>query len=107
MTEEILHNLAQRLSELRQHLEQIRTDLNRSDMEKTSLSCHTCGRRRASNEPGWTMRLCTDDELHPFCPHCDRRDTNADAWSGPDRGRNSMVTDAGRHSMVTDAGRPL
>ena len=73
MTEEILTDLARRLSELRLHLEQVRTELTRRDVGKGSLHCYSCGRIQVSEQPGWTLRLCADDELHAFCPDCDRR----------------------------------
>lgn len=80
MTEEILNDLAQRLSELRLHLEQVRTELTRGD--KSSLRCRTCGRMQVSEQPGWTLRLCADDELHAFCPDCDLRHLNGNGSNG-------------------------
>lgn len=97
MTEPTLNELAERLVELRQDLEQVRTGLSRaaagrragnSSVEDSSLRCHTCGRARSTDEAGWTLRLCGDDELHPFCPDCDRRHVNGD-------GRNGHRADAG------------
>jgi hypothetical protein len=81
-TEATLEELAERLSELREHLRQVVTDLNRatsgdragnSSFAKGSLRCHACGRTRSTDHAGWTLRLCGDDVLHPFCPNCDRR----------------------------------
>jgi hypothetical protein len=91
-----LDELAERLSELREHLDQVVASLNelREDesgigedvrtaisaygsgdpgSEQGGLRCHECGRSDATEEAGWTLRLCGDDELHPFCPDCDRR----------------------------------
>jgi hypothetical protein len=73
VTEEILNDLAQRLSELRLQLEQVRTELTRRDVGKGSLRCYLCGRMQVPEQLGWTLRLCADDELHAFCPDCDRR----------------------------------
>ena len=85
MTEEILIDLAQRLSELRLHLEQVRTELTRKDVGKGSLHCYSCGWMRVSEQPGWTLRLCADDELHAFCPNCDRRQVDANGTNGHER----------------------
>ena len=91
MTEPSLNELAQRLVELRQHLEQVRTGLSRatsggragnSGVEENSLRCHMCGRARSTDQAGWTLRLCGDDELHPFCPDCDCRHVNGHGRNG-------------------------
>jgi hypothetical protein len=91
LTEATLKELAQQLVELREHLEQVRIGLSRatsgvyagaSITEESSLRCHTCGRTRSTDEAGWTLRLCGDDELHPFCPDCDRRHVNGHNGSG-------------------------
>ena len=90
-----LHELAGKLSEVREQLEQVVVDLaelgevSRGSrisrrpagrtgtghrLEGGSLQCQVCGRRRPMLEAtGWTLRLCADDELHPFCPDCDHR----------------------------------
>lgn len=80
--EPTLDELAEKLWELRQHLEQVLTgpggatshaafgDFRTDD---TSLRCHACNRTGSTHQAGWTLRLCGDDELHPFCPDCDRR----------------------------------
>lgn len=83
MTEEILNDLAQRLSELRLHLEQVRMELTRR--EKGSLRCYSCGWMQVSEQPGWTLRLCADDELHAFCPDCDRRHLAGNGTNGHER----------------------
>jgi hypothetical protein len=80
-TEPTLDELAQKLLELRQHLEQVLTGLHNnmtsrervgdSSVEGKSFRCHACGRPSLSDQPGWTLRLCGDDELHQFCPDCD------------------------------------
>ena len=85
-SEPTLDELAQKLSELRQHLEQVLRGLNRgapgarigdSLAAESSLQCHACSRTGSSREAGWTLRLCGDDELHPFCPDCDHREVDA------------------------------
>lgn len=85
MTEEILNDLAQRLSELRLHLEQVRMELTRREVGKGSLRCYACGRMQVSEQPGWTLRLCADDELHAFCPDCDRRHLSGNGSNGHER----------------------
>jgi hypothetical protein len=109
LAETTLHELATKLSELRQHLEQVVTGLNdlreesrgirnrshaatagrlpRFRIEDGSLRCHACGRASPSNQSGWTLRLCGDDELHPFCPECDRRDVSDEAGGRRDAQR--------------------
>ena len=83
MTDPTLNDLAQKLVELRQHLEQVRTGLSRATSGgRAYLRCHTCGRERSTDEAGWTLRLCGDDELHPFCPDCDRRHVNGNGRNG-------------------------
>lgn len=81
MTEAILSDLAHRLSELRQHLEQVRADLNHASGEQPALRCHICGLRRPTGQEGWTLRLCHDDELHTLCPECDRQHVNGSGRS--------------------------
>jgi hypothetical protein len=90
-TEATLNELAERLVELRQHLEQVRVGLSRATSEgragnstdqQSALRCHTCGRARSTHQMGWTLRLCADDELHPFCPDCDRRHVNGNGRNG-------------------------
>lgn len=89
--EPTLDELAQKLAELRQHLEQVITGLNRatsdtrtgdSRADESSLRCHACSRAGSTEQAGWTLRLCGDDELHPFCPDCDRQDVGGDVGSG-------------------------
>jgi hypothetical protein len=91
VTDATLKELAQRLVELRQHLEQVRTGLSLAtsqgragspNVDESSLRCHTCGRAMSTDQAGWTLRLCGDDELHPFCPDCDRRHVNGDGRNG-------------------------
>lgn len=106
-TDARLHELAEELSELRQQLEEVVVRLNGLSEERrgsrtrspvaasgpasshpgpdeTGLHCHACGRRRPEGEePGWTLRLCGDDELHPFCPECDSRDVGGAVLSRP------------------------
>jgi hypothetical protein len=94
--ETTLSELAEKLSELREQLDQVLVCLNdlreddraireaahlatprrrfgQASTEAGSLRCHECGRRSSTDQAGWTLRLCGDDELHPFCPACDRR----------------------------------
>jgi|GEM_PF-4621196 len=72
-----LEALAQKLATLREHLQQVVAVLNeRREFGRplvSSLRCHECGRSTVDHQGGWTLRLCGDDELHPFCPDCDRR----------------------------------
>ena len=111
MSDEILDSLAQRLSELRQQLEQVRRDLSRGEIGERDLRCHTCGRQRATDQAGWTLRLCADDELHAFCPDCDHRHLHRNR---PDE-RTTQSSPQGMHglsvpvgnSAASDAGLPL
>jgi len=94
-----LDELARKLSDLRRHLEQVVEGLNdlRDDRRELrdaarpagagrrsgsglpiGLRCHACGRVRATDQIGWTLRLCGDDVLHMFCPDCDHRYVNGD-----------------------------
>lgn len=95
-----LGELAQKLLELRRHLEQVVMGLNESREDgrvgrdsyraagsgrrtgnsriETGFRCHACGRTRSTEHAGWTLRLCGDDVLHTFCPDCDRRYVNGD-----------------------------
>jgi hypothetical protein len=88
-----LNELAEKLSELRRHLEQVVIGLNESRDDGrvvrdsyraagtgrragnsrigSGFRCHACGRTRSSEDAGWTLRLCGDDVLHTFCPDCD------------------------------------
>ena len=90
-TEPTLDELGRKLSELRQHLELVLKGLDRAPSkgptgdaspERVSFRCHACGRTRLAEHTGWTLRLCGDDELHPFCPECDRRHVNGDGRNG-------------------------
>ena len=83
-----LDELAQKLSELRQHLQQVLSGLDRaaagaqivdSRADESRLHCHACSRTGSTDEAGWTLRLCGDDELHPFCPDCDGRHVDRDS----------------------------
>lgn len=87
VTETIFNDLSQRLLELRQHVDQIRTDLDRAGSEESCLRCHACGLRSVTGQAGWTLRLCGDDELHAFCPDCDRRHVDG-------AGRNRTMANA-------------
>jgi hypothetical protein len=79
--EPTLDELAEKLWELRQHLEQVTGPGGATShaafgdfrTDDTSLRCHACNRTGSTHQAGWTLRLCGDDELHPFCPDCDRR----------------------------------
>jgi hypothetical protein len=91
LAESTLDELAQKLSELRQHLEQVLTGLDRarsgarvgdSRADESSLRCHACSRAGSTDEAGWTLRLCGDDELHPLCPDCDRRHVDREGRNG-------------------------
>ena len=110
-----LTDLAQKLAELRELVRQAAVDLNarristrgaRTVALPTTRSarlpqliaattstegrvcCHECGRAGPGAVKGWTLRLCGDDELHTFCPDCDRRYFNGTAGNasatGPD-----------------------
>jgi hypothetical protein len=77
-----LEELAEKLLELKQHFEQAVRSLNHAisegrannaKIDEVGLRCHACGRTTSVDEQGWTLRLCGDDELHPFCPDCDRQ----------------------------------
>jgi hypothetical protein len=88
-----LVELAEKLSELREHLDQVVADLNASPDDwmrqqhggvaldggfrhsantERRLRCRECGRVGSTDESGWTLRLCGDDELHTCCPDCDK-----------------------------------
>jgi len=114
--EPTLDELAQKLLELRQHLEQVlaalddasRGRLGNSRADGTSLRCHACGRTRWVDQPGWTLRLCGDNELHPFCPECDRGHVNGDGTNATQAGARSAGDtsspgSAGMTKVVTDA----
>jgi hypothetical protein len=88
--EPTLDELAQKLSDLREHLREVLTGFNRgvsgeriggAGAAQSSLRCHGCSRDGSTHEDGWTLHLCADDELHPFCPDCDRRRVNGKAGS--------------------------
>ena len=90
-TEATLDELAEKLSELRQHLEQVLTVLNgatseghadNAGFEASRLRCHACGRTESTERAGWTLRLCGDDELHPYCPDCDRLHVDGEGRNG-------------------------
>jgi hypothetical protein len=75
-----LAEVAEKLSELREHVDQTVARLNalcnRDTVASTNVDtfrCHECGEESRADQSGWTLRLCGDDELHPFCPSCDRR----------------------------------
>ena len=98
-----LGELAEKLSELREHLDQILAGLSDSreddggirdatpaasrrrfgQASAEGLRCHECGRRSSTDQAGWTLRLCGDDQLHPFCPACDRRPVSGNGGAGP------------------------
>jgi hypothetical protein len=63
--------LAEKLSKLRANLDQLLATLDAPVSGR--LRCHECGQVGSDGESGWTLRLCADDELHPFCPDCDGR----------------------------------
>ena len=88
-----LSELAEKLLELREHLDQVVADLNappddsmrqrhggvalgggfrRSANADRRLHCRECGRIGSTDEAGWTLRLYGDDELHACCPDCDK-----------------------------------
>ena len=86
-SEPTLEELAQKLSELRQHLRQVLRGLNIATSParvgdfstgQKGFRCHACARARSADQQGWTLRLCGDDELHPFCPDCDGRHVDRD-----------------------------
>lgn len=47
-----------------------------ADTNPDTFRCHECGEQSLADQSDWTLRLCGDDELHPFCPSCDRRHLN-------------------------------
>jgi hypothetical protein len=57
------------------------------------LCCAECGRVDVG-ERGWTMRLDEDDELHAFCPRCDRRE-----FGDSSRGRGRRLAAGPRHDQ--------
>ncbi len=87
-----LAEIAEKLSKLREHLNQVVANLDASADDWTrehgdvplvgrfrrsfdadrSLRCHDCGRIGSTDQTGWTLRLCGDDELHAFCSDCDK-----------------------------------
>jgi hypothetical protein len=70
---EALTEVAEKLSKLREHLDRVVAELNADTSRNGQLRCHECGRMGSKDAAGWTLRLCGDDELHPFCPDCDQR----------------------------------
>ena len=66
-----LGELAEKLSKLRAHLDQVLVALHGPADRR--IGCHQCGQLGSSGDAGWTLRLCADDELHAFCPECDGR----------------------------------
>jgi hypothetical protein len=95
-TDATLTDLAEKLSELRAHVEHVAADLNarredsrvtRNELGSASarpggrLRCHECSRVGPIDAAGWTLRLCGDDELHTFCPDCDYRYFNGNGRS--------------------------
>jgi hypothetical protein len=102
-TQATLAELAQKLAELRAHLEHVSAGLDarregnrgidaepvparESSFAKPKaavrLRCHECGSVGPSDGMGWTLRLCGDDELHTFCPDCDHRYFNGNGGNG-------------------------
>jgi hypothetical protein len=69
-----LSELAEKLSTLRAHLDQVVTSLKAP--AEGRLLCHECGQMASSADPGWSLRLCADDALHAFCPDCDEESFN-------------------------------
>lgn len=101
-----LPELVEKLSELREHLDQVLARLNtlhdrnravpaaahtatlgrrfvNADTETDRFRCHQCGELSPTDQTGWTLRLCGDDQLHPFCPSCDRRHVNGNGALAP------------------------
>ena len=101
-----LTELADKLSDLREHLDEIVARLNTlhdrdrvppagaqapaprrrfvaAGTESGPFHCHECGELSPPDPTGWTLRLCGDDELHPFCPSCDRRHVNRNGVVAP------------------------
>jgi hypothetical protein len=89
--------LSEKLSKLREHLDQVVDVLNaplgdgvvgeqpdgvalrgfrNSAGTDRRLHCHECGRIGSKDEATWTLRLCGDDELHAFCLDCDKYFSN-------------------------------
>jgi len=99
--EATLEELAGKLLELREDLKQVVTGLSRSasgggaaipGIAEGGLRCHACGRTRTTDQVGWTLRLCGDDELHPFCPSCDRRQVDGEGRDGRDARRYRLAS---------------
>jgi hypothetical protein len=113
-----LDELAQKLSDLREHLRQVLTGLDRglaggrahdAGAAESGLRCHACNRNGSTDQAGWTLRLCADDELHPLCPDCDRRHLDRKNGSRPDVSfpRDGTALVEVRTALASDAGPPL
>jgi hypothetical protein len=82
-----LGELAEKLSKLREHLDQLVADLNEpssagviaNESSGVAVTCRECRRIGSTDDLGWTLRLCGDDELHAFCGACDSRYFNGNA----------------------------
>lgn len=127
--EATLPELAEKLSELREHLDQIVARLNdlhngdratreaahvatpgrrfaNASTEADGLRCHECGQLSSTDQAGWTLRLCGDDELHPFCPSCDRRHVNGNGRRTPAREPPSAIGPV-KHRLALNAEQAL
>jgi hypothetical protein len=60
-----------RLNEFWRELQMLRAELDL--MEGIGLRCAECG-TADEGERGWTMYPDLENELHAFCPECDRRE---------------------------------
>lgn len=89
--EPTLDELGEKLRELRRHLDQVLRSLDRASSNpplgdprsaESSLRCYSCNRTGSAGQAGWTLRLCGDDELHPFCSACDRRYVHGEGRGG-------------------------
>lgn len=112
-----LDELAQKLLDLREHLRQIVAGLGRAPAggraddgaAESGLRCHACNRNGSTDQAGWTLRLCADDELHPLCPDCDRRHLDGRNGSRPgvsSAGHGSGLVEV-RTAGAGDAALPL
>ena len=73
--------LAEQLAKLREHLDEAvarAVDPPADEYDRLRnlggqgghLRCAGCGREGSRGENGWTLRLCSDDQLHTFCHDC-------------------------------------
>lgn len=118
-----LPELAEKLSELRKDLDEVIARVHREDRmireeahaarpdrefgmrdnNRGGLRCHQCGQLGSTDQAGWTLRLCGDNELHPFCPTCDHRHvTGNGASNGNGAQGKQTVADAKLDPLMHD-----